>query len=497
MLLKWLFGDAFGYAVLPQVASTVTYTAVYLYTAEACSRLMLAASAREKLHAQLAESARQDYWRALSAFLAFELDKAEFDRIALTALGPHVMLHNDLILALLADAQQGEPTELAKASPMDIETHCISQPSPAASLLRGSHSADVAAAGLGQADAANSAHISSCSMPASASAAAPKPQLPKLMLKISGAGGSLAVSTSRPDLIVDRAEEEQVRSTSPASCCHPASYDVPTPLPVQLNALQDRLIEVVKQHGLQVMPFAGICPAAIPLTPCSPLLALASAFTPYLVAHYTRGRGCNQRLLPSCNALCEPSAIGLSSPPCSEGPIVARCPLIQLLPLPRRSAVRSPWMTCTMRSASRLLHHGWPLQVNAPATLLARSASSCHDTHGHLQLPQASQLYRSSLQCTGNGQALLRSACATSLFSLTAISWAACRKETADMRCVGTRTRARRPLVRKHAARVELAVPCAQRHSPLCPGARRTATGTGIVGGAASDTLRAYRPDRV
>jgi hypothetical protein len=180
----------------------------------------MASSARDNLHAKLSEPAREAYWGAFSRFLRFEIPKAEFDTVALEALGPHVALHNELILALLHEAQSGPPPpppermeiEVATMPPM-LQQHDVHGVQPG-HMLGGNDAAATTAAeqGIGSSEAASAA----------------APAAPKLMLKIGRAGdGNLAVSTQRPDLVVDPAEEEQ------------------------LNALHDRLLDLSRQNGLE------------------------------------------------------------------------------------------------------------------------------------------------------------------------------------------------------------------------------------------------------
>ena len=60
------------------------------------------ASALAALHASIAdEKARHAYWTAFAKFMRFELEKPDFDRVAVAALGPHVAQHNAVIMALL------------------------------------------------------------------------------------------------------------------------------------------------------------------------------------------------------------------------------------------------------------------------------------------------------------------------------------------------------------------------------------------------------------
>jgi len=55
----------------------------------------LSSAAKDALFARLEPAARETYWDALSRFLRFEIDKGEFERLALPALGADgVALHN-------------------------------------------------------------------------------------------------------------------------------------------------------------------------------------------------------------------------------------------------------------------------------------------------------------------------------------------------------------------------------------------------------------------
>ncbi len=204
---------------------------------------MLAPAARAKLHAALTDAgARDAYWASLGRFLRFELAKADFDKLALAALGPHVGLHNDLILALLKDAQQGAPPETAvpepaptaastsasasaSATPMDVDAPTGAPPLPRgfAPPAPGAQPASGLAPGGGGASATGGAGaglpppgLQRESSSASAGGA------PKLMLKISADRQS--ASAQRVELTVDRAEE------------------------AQLNALHDRLLELTRAY---------------------------------------------------------------------------------------------------------------------------------------------------------------------------------------------------------------------------------------------------------
>jgi len=186
-----------------------------------------AAAAREKLKAVLDPADRYNsYWDALTQFLRLELSKAEFDRIAVGALGAHVALHNDLIMALLRDAQRGPPPELPfKTEPMVVGDSASSAP------LAGTEVSVPESAPApklqGEGEAASSL--------VAAGAAPAMPSAPKLMLKIKAdGGGNLAASLQEPAVNVDPQEEEQ------------------------LNALYDRLLEIAKDRGLQ-----GAAPQAV------------------------------------------------------------------------------------------------------------------------------------------------------------------------------------------------------------------------------------------
>lgn len=218
-------------------------------------------TALEALHAKLDEHAAETYWAALSRFLRFELEKPEFDRLALEAVGPHVSLHNAVIFALLKDAQCGRDDAPA---PMDVDA---AHPFVAYHVFPPKANAADAAATHGHSSGASGAGEGGL-------AAGAQPSAPKLMLKISRDGSATA---QRTDLIVDAQEEAQVRelySLSPRNPCvvaHPAGKSLigtfllvlialrlAFPLASQLNALHDRLIELAKQHGLQ-----GVQPEAV------------------------------------------------------------------------------------------------------------------------------------------------------------------------------------------------------------------------------------------
>jgi hypothetical protein len=167
------------------------------------------------LHARLGDDAKREaYWAALSRFLRFELTKAEFDRLALAAIGPNVALHNAVILALVADAQLEKAGEPAPAAPPGL--FVFGMP-PSHSNGSGGSSSRAAADALGS----SSGGPPPLAREPSAAAG------PKLMLKIRPDGkGGLGASAERPEMVVDQAEE------------------------AQLNALYERLLERAKQHGL-------------------------------------------------------------------------------------------------------------------------------------------------------------------------------------------------------------------------------------------------------
>ena len=74
---------------------------------------MADAAAKTALFAALTDDARAIYWDALSRFLTLQIDKPEFDKLALASLPVEAIpLHNGLILALLRtalEAQSGAP----------------------------------------------------------------------------------------------------------------------------------------------------------------------------------------------------------------------------------------------------------------------------------------------------------------------------------------------------------------------------------------------------
>ena len=172
------------------------------------------ASALTALHGKLDEAKREAYWTALSAFLRFELSKSDFDKQATEALGPHVALHNEVILALLRDAQHaaaGGALNRADAAGL----HIFGVP-PSSQQSNGN----------------GAAASSSAPIVAPQPSAAPKL---KLMLKIGSDGqGGLNASAERPTLNVDPLDEQQ------------------------LNALHERLLEHAAQVGLQ-----GVQPEAV------------------------------------------------------------------------------------------------------------------------------------------------------------------------------------------------------------------------------------------
>ena len=168
-------------------------------------------AALHALHARLGDDgARSAYWSALARFLRFELSKSDFDRLALKALGPHVALHNAVIMALLQDAQQADGAAGADASGLQL----FGRPEVAS-----------AAGATGAASGAAGLHAGA----AGAAGAAPVQQAgPKLMLKIRQGPGGMDASAQMHGVRVDPVEE------------------------AQLNALHERLLPLAQQHGLQV-----------------------------------------------------------------------------------------------------------------------------------------------------------------------------------------------------------------------------------------------------
>ena len=186
-----------------------------------------AARALAALHASLAnDGARDAYWAAFSRFMRFEITKAEFDKLALAALGPHVKLHNNAIFAMVRDAQHASPGGAAPVQSGDLSGQRIFGVVDPLGASNG---------------AASSAASSSQAMGGGGASIAPAPQAsmggPKLMLKIRSDGrGGMDASAARPELVVDPVEE------------------------AALNAMHERLIELSRQHGLQ-----GVQPEAVSL----------------------------------------------------------------------------------------------------------------------------------------------------------------------------------------------------------------------------------------
>ena len=177
---------------------------------------------RRELHAQLTdENARTTYLAALASFLRFETSKLEFDAVARSALGPHIALHNQLILAMLHDAQQGPPPAVEAAAPMDVES--AFDGTSALSTLPGAEARSTAASAAHAESEGGAASATSAGGAGGVGRAEADAQDPP------DGGGNLAVSAMRPDLTVDPAEE------------------------AALNSLHDRLIELARQHGLQAV----------------------------------------------------------------------------------------------------------------------------------------------------------------------------------------------------------------------------------------------------
>lgn len=172
-------------------------------------------AALSALHAQLDDAARDAYWQSLARFLRFELSKSDFDRLALKALGAsanNIALHNAVILALVRDAQRdAAPTHMSGLHAFGVpEVH---------GAANGAGGASSGAAGSSGAPG-----------PGGVGGAAPAPQAgPKLMLKIRSDGrGGIDATSQRPVFQIDPLEE------------------------AQLNSLHERLLNLAKQHGLQV-----------------------------------------------------------------------------------------------------------------------------------------------------------------------------------------------------------------------------------------------------
>lgn len=175
------------------------------------------ASALAALHASIAdEKARHAYWTAFAKFMRFELEKPDFDRVAVAALGPHVAQHNAVIMALLKDAQNGQDPFAATS-----ELQIFGVPEAQHAANGGGASSGASASAQGAAGAAGTS-----GQPAAAG--------PKLMLKIGMGRGGMEASATRPELRVDPQEE------------------------AQLNALHERLHLLARQHGL-----SGVQPEAV------------------------------------------------------------------------------------------------------------------------------------------------------------------------------------------------------------------------------------------
>ena len=153
--------------------------------------------ALQALHAKLDAKSAQAYWTALSRFLRFEIEKAEFDRLATAAVGPHVALHNSVIFAMLKGAQGGDSMTKPDASASHPFTaHHL--PAPHVSSSAGGEALHGAAA------ASSVSNVDLGAEAGAAGEAAPGAAAPVLKLKISG--GSATATT-----VVDPAEEAQVR----------------------------------------------------------------------------------------------------------------------------------------------------------------------------------------------------------------------------------------------------------------------------------------------
>ena len=205
-------------------------------------------AALHALHAALGDDmVRAGYWSALSRFFRFEITKADFDDIALAALGPHLKLHNQFILALLSEAAGGAQQPDVSQSHAFVAHHLPIQ-SNATTAASSSTALDSLSAAPGAAVAAAAAASSASLQPPPP----PPPQSqppgleaqasgsgPKIMLKIGlGGSGKIEASTQRPDLKVD--------------------LKVDAAEEAQLNALHERLRELAKSKGLQgVQPEAA------------------------------------------------------------------------------------------------------------------------------------------------------------------------------------------------------------------------------------------------
>lgn len=193
----------------------------------------MVSDAMHALHAALGDdTARAGYWTALSRFLRFDIAKADFDQIALKALGPHVKLHNDVIRALLSEASShaGGNSGSMNPSPHPFTAHRLPPTDNSHAAAVGNTRTFLSqppGAGPGRVPNSDFAANQPHGLETQSSAG------PKLMLKIGlGAGGKIEASAQRSDL--NPQEEEQ------------------------LNALHDRLREIVSAKGL-----TGVQPEAV------------------------------------------------------------------------------------------------------------------------------------------------------------------------------------------------------------------------------------------
>lgn len=218
-----------------------------------------APTARAKLHAALTDAgARDAYWASLGRFLRFETSKVEFDKLALAALGPHVGLHNDLILALLKDAQQGAPPEAAApsaasiaATPMDVDPATGAPPLPRGfappSGMQAAASVFTPGLRLHEAMPGDKTEAAACISAMQPLGVVPPPSAPKLMLTISKDRQTASAqlrAASGGELTVDRAEEAQLNALHDRLLEFTMAYEPPPGRP-RLQAVQPEAVSLL------------------------------------------------------------------------------------------------------------------------------------------------------------------------------------------------------------------------------------------------------------
>eukprot|EP00965_Chrysotila_dentata_P118405 3913943-Pleurochrysis_carterae.AAC.1 len=188
------------------------------------------------------DDSRTAYWEALSKFFRFEIDKCQFERLALSSLGTQVHLHNTFLRALLHSAFTGAPVSSDAVDDADSEE--ASRPtvgSPAA------HGGILSTASIG--NAVHSSGDSTC-------AASKANGSDTAAVKVEDADGVLIDVVGSTCSTTAQAHAHQPTGSFPRVGAGPVGAPLDPQLAAgqmeiaQVNALHDRLQEAVLIHGV-------------------------------------------------------------------------------------------------------------------------------------------------------------------------------------------------------------------------------------------------------